>query len=81
MHYHKGFRLSDLEVVQSAESFRHAGEPPVRFGDIVVLNSGSPAGLVVDLLPEAKVVVAWQINGAIVERRLSTACVHRPRRG
>jgi hypothetical protein len=73
------FRISDLEIVQSAESFYRQGEPPIGIGDQVILNSGGPIGLVVDAPSEANVVVAWPVNGAIVERQLSTACVHRPR--
>ena len=74
----KSFRALELELVRRAEDFRRPGERPIAFGDRVSLNSGGPIGLVVDVLPEDRIVVGWSVQGDVVERPLPAACVHRP---
>jgi hypothetical protein len=74
----RAFRARELELIRRAEDFRRPGELPIFFGERVALNSGGPQGLVVDILPETKIVVAWAIAGNnIIERTLPAACVHR----
>lgn len=65
-----------MRLIKRAEEFRFDGEPPIGLGDVVRLNSGGPASLVVDIT-EASVVVAWRDGGDVVEYRFPTPCVHR----
>jgi hypothetical protein len=69
-----------LEVVARAEEFADAREPPLRFGDIVFLNSGGPASLVVDIAAGESITIAYrERNGRIAEATLPSACMHRMR--
>ena len=77
MLHSRSFSLSQLRRVKSADEFRIPGEPPLGVGDCVMLNSGGPLGLIVDILGGDHVVVAWHIRSSIIERTLPAVCVHR----
>lgn len=60
-----------------AEDFRDSREPPLRIGDVVRLNSGSPRWLIVDTDGE-NVTVAWyDEEGEVQEESIPEPCVHR----
>jgi uncharacterized protein YodC (DUF2158 family) len=62
--------------VASASEFHDWREPPLRIGDVVRLNSGGPACLVVDV--GERIVLSWHdAEGATQEAVLPAACVHR----
>lgn len=64
------FLAEDVRLVK-----RFAPDPtPLAIGDRVRLNSGGPAGLVVDLLTEDRVLVAWRSG---LELRLYRVCLRR----
>ena len=74
----KRFSIKDLIIINHAEDFRDAREPPLRIGDIVRLNSGSPRWLIVDLDGQGNVTVSWRADdGEIQEHTLPELCVHR----
>lgn len=59
---------------------RDPREPPLRLGDVVQLHSGSPPLLVVDLLQDGCVVVAWRGGlGEICEHSFPAVCCKRLR--
>jgi uncharacterized protein YodC (DUF2158 family) len=71
----KSFLLSDLVLV--ARFFRAPGEPDLRIGDIVYLNSGSPQLTVVDF-EASMVTVSWRDGNNIVhEHTAPDPCFHR----
>lgn len=72
------FRADDLVVVATAESFRVPGEPELRIGDVVMLNSGGPVGLIVDT-DGSNIVFSWRVDGKTYEMESSAACFHRVR--
>ena len=72
----KSFRSKDLEIVRSSEDFRRANEKPIGVGDVMRLNSGGPAMLVVDL-DAGSVTVAWRNASKIEEASFPEPCVHR----
>jgi hypothetical protein len=73
----KKFRPSALVLIANAEDFCDSREPPFRLGDIVTLNSGGPAMMVVDLGMLGYVTAAYR--GGLCEITLPIACVHRIR--
>jgi hypothetical protein len=69
-----------LKLVAYSEEFQDDREPPLRLGDVVQLNSGSPLCLIVDLPCRNTVVISWrESNGRVQEQPLPRACVHRVR--
>lgn len=72
------FRADDLVVVATAESFRVPGEPELRVGDVVMLNSGGPVGLIVDT-DGSDIVFSWRVGDKTYEMESSAACFHRVR--
>ena len=75
----RAFHASDLRRVASAESFQIKGEPPLRIGDLVVLNSGGPVCLVVDV-NDGLVDVEWRRpDGSVEEMTANNVCFHRKR--
>jgi uncharacterized protein YodC (DUF2158 family) len=67
---------SALIVLAKAEFFQTG--PPVEVGDLVRLNSGGPACLVVDADGDATVTISWRDSGGdVFEWGLPRACVHR----
>jgi uncharacterized protein YodC (DUF2158 family) len=77
MRKRRTFKASELRRLASAESFRDAREPPLRIGDFVRLNSGSPRMILVDC-DRHDVVAAWRNeNGAAEEGQFSRESVHR----
>jgi uncharacterized protein YodC (DUF2158 family) len=74
----KRFSVKDLIIVNNAEDFRDSREPPLRIGDVVRLNSGSPRWLIVDMDAAGNVTVAWRDEeGEVQEHVLPEPCVHR----
>jgi len=72
------FECERLCLIAPSENFQDAREPDLLIGNIVQLNSGSPAMLVVDFLDSDRIVVAWRDkNGEAVETEFPRACVHR----
>lgn len=75
------FRASDLELVRPASAFVDGREPPLQIGNLVILNSGGPVGLVVGIEGD-EIVVAWAPGeGDASEFQASRACFHRARFG
>jgi hypothetical protein len=72
----KSFRPDDLIRIAQASDFRDERDPPLRIGDVVRLNSGGPACLVVDLAG-FEIVVSWRDVGATREQIFLRSCVHR----
>ena len=71
------FNASDVDRISSAESFADEREPSLKLGNFVILNSGGPIMIVVDLDGPA-VVASWcDRAGQIYEHRFPAACVHR----
>ncbi len=52
------------------------GEAPINLGDHVMLNSGGPVMLVVDVEGE-NVTASWRTGSGIQEATFPRACVHR----
>lgn len=50
---------------------------PLSFGDRVQLNSGGPLGLVVDVVGDALLVIAWRESATISESVLPRPCLRR----
>lgn len=74
---HEIFHANRLRLVATAASFRGPGEPKLRFGDAVNLNSGGPQSIVVDV-EGADVTVAWRDDcGDVHEMTLPESCLHR----
>lgn len=74
----KRFSVKDLIIVGNAEDFRDSREPPLRIGDVVRLNSGSPRWLLVDMDGGGNVTVSWRDEkGVVHEHTLPELCVHR----
>lgn len=68
-----------MRRVGKASDFQIPGEPPLGIGDVVYLNSGGPALLVVDVNGE-NLTSAWRDNhGNIQEMELASVCFHRAR--
>ncbi len=68
-----------MHLVNRSEDFRRPGEPPIRIGDIVELNSGGPPMLVVDV-DNRIITVGWRDGELIREGWLPEPCVHRCRK-
>ena len=65
-----------LELVRRPE--RDPREPPFRIGDVVQINSGGPPSLVVDLLPNDRITIAWRDHmGGISECSFPAVCCER----
>lgn len=76
--WRREIKASDIELVQTAETFRDSREPAMRIGDFVKLNSGGPVMMVVDRPDERVALVAWKDRAAQVhERSFAVPCVHR----
>jgi uncharacterized protein YodC (DUF2158 family) len=72
------FRIGDLKLVAPCEQFQDVRQPPLRLGDVVRLNSGGPASLVVDLSLGDKVTISWcDTSRKAREIEIPRACVHR----
>jgi hypothetical protein len=72
-----GYAPDRLNRIAKSEEFRVPGEPPVRLGDVVQLNSGGPRCLVVDLLDFNNLAVSWRDSeGMIYEDVFPAPCVH-----
>ena len=72
------FKLEDLVIVATAESFRVPGEPDLRIGDVAMLNSGGPVGLIVDIEGD-QAVFSWRVEEQTYEMSSPSACFHRVR--
>jgi uncharacterized protein YodC (DUF2158 family) len=66
-------RASNLLLVAPAADFQSESEACLGIGDIVVLNSGSPKMMIVDINPHGTVIAAWRGG----EASFSSACLHR----
>ena len=76
----RGFKASRLKLIAPREQFQDDREPPLRLGDVVRLNSGGPACLVVDLPYPKAAILSWDDkNGENHECALPCDCVHRVR--
>jgi hypothetical protein len=74
----KPFSPKRLSLVARAEDFQDDREPPLRIGDRVQLNSGSPVALVVDTDIDT-VTLAWGKDIQIDETVFPRVCIHRMR--
>jgi hypothetical protein len=65
-----------LMLIARREQFQNG---PLRFGDIVRLNSGGPPSLIVDLPNDDHLTISWrdQESGAIGEATFPRECLHR----
>ncbi|MDP1630200.1 MAG: DUF2158 domain-containing protein [Caulobacter sp.] len=70
------FSAKAITRVARADSFHDAREPALRIGDVVQLNSGGPAMLVVDFEDDS-VVAAWRTANGVEEVEFPKPCVHR----
>jgi uncharacterized protein YodC (DUF2158 family) len=70
-------RLNDLIRVASGEAYQDSREPGLTIGDIVMLNSGGPRMMIVDILDDGRVVAAWRDGDAVVEHSFPRLGVHR----
>jgi uncharacterized protein YodC (DUF2158 family) len=53
-------------------------EPPLRIGNVVMLNSGGPRMMIVDFDNLGNVCVSWrESTGATLELVIAGVCVHR----
>lgn len=76
----KGIPAQRVVLVARAEDYADTREPPLRLGDIVRLNSGGPACLVVDLAASHQITVSYRVqNGRIAELTVPAACINRVR--
>jgi len=74
------YPVQRLTSLAKAEEFIDAREPPLRLGDIVRLNSGGPAMMVVDIGTSITVALSNEgAEGGIVELNFPAPCVHRKR--
>jgi hypothetical protein len=71
------FRATQLRLVAPSVTFRDSREPPLRIGDWVRLNSGSPICLVVDAHDGTLTVARRNTLHRIEESTLPIACFHR----
>ncbi len=70
------FEPDSLALVAKRENFNLSQEPPLRLGDTVSLNSGSPQAVVVDV--DDLITVAWRNSeGTLQEVSFPAACLHR----
>lgn len=74
----RAFKASDLIRLKSSEDFQDSREPPFRIGDLVTINSGGPAMLVVDI-DAGKITTAWKSDRDVNEGEWSRPCLHRVR--
>jgi uncharacterized protein YodC (DUF2158 family) len=72
----KLFHRKDLKLVKRAEEFQDPRQPPLTIGNVVMLNSGGPKSMVVDITPDT-VTVAWTNDGEVHEHEFPIQCVHR----
>ena len=73
----KSFKPDDLSLVALASEFQDDRQPALRIGDIVRLNSGSAAVMVVDFEGDSVVVAYREKQGQVEEVTLPRPCVHR----
>ncbi len=65
-------------LVHPREHFHNPCEAPLRIGDVVSLNSGSPVFMIVDLYGSGDAVVSWRsADGGVHERLIPLVCIHR----
>ena len=69
------FSSTRLRLVAKSESFHDDREPPLRIGDVVRLNSGGPAAIIVDV--SSDVTISWRDDSRTHEHAFPRACVHR----
>jgi uncharacterized protein YodC (DUF2158 family) len=72
-------RANKLSLVAHSEDFQDPREPPLALGNVVRLNSGGPAMMVVDCASEQTVTVSWMAGGKNHEQDFPRAGVHRIR--
>lgn len=73
-------RINPLELIKisDAEAFQDAREPMFCVGSIVMLNSGGPLMLIVDV-DDDRFTCAWRNRGEIAEAIFPRVCIHRVR--
>jgi uncharacterized protein YodC (DUF2158 family) len=78
MTHNHGFDPNEIRKIADADSFQHPTEGPLRAGDVVNLNSGSPPMMVVEYVGTDRLIVAWRDeSGAVFEADFHRACLHR----
>lgn len=73
------FSAQNLRSVAKAADFIDAREPSLQIGDIVRLNSGGPAMMVVNVNAHSTTVAIRDHQCVVFEIELPTPCVHRIR--
>lgn len=73
----KLFNKDDLELVKRLEDIQDPRQPPVTIGNVVMLNSGGPKMMVVDIASNDIVTGAWVNEGKVEEMEFPRSCVHR----
>jgi uncharacterized protein YodC (DUF2158 family) len=74
----RGLKSNRLRLVAAGEEFHDDREPPLNLGNVVRLNSGGPAGLVVGFPERNTLTLAWRDSAGIAhEANLPRPCVHR----
>ncbi|MCH7540338.1 MAG: hypothetical protein IH999_08085 [Proteobacteria bacterium] len=69
-----------LELVHRSEKFHDSSDSLLRIGDVVMLNSGGPKAVVIDIPDPATVTISWrEKNDRVVEYEFPRDCVHRIR--
>ena len=76
MLHNRALRAKDIVLISAAEHFHRDGYR-VGIGDRVQLNSGGPEALVVDILADDRVCIAWRNGPVVQEQELSMRCIRR----
>lgn len=74
----RSFESNAMIRLYASEDFKNPLEPTLRLGDVVSLNSGGPASMIVDLDGSGGATICYQTeSGETVEASFPVVCLHR----